>query len=111
MAKKEGGYGDNLNRMSHLWHLRHVPAVAAQFGDAAFWAKQKRFPQGVSMYVLALVKQARRGALCVCGPCWAAAAALEAAISASFASVRLALHERVRQWVGDRRDKTRLPAS
>jgi hypothetical protein len=64
------------------------------------------------MYVLALVKQARRSARFVVEvPCWAAAAALEAAISASFASVPVELHERVRQWVDDRRDKMRLPPS
>jgi hypothetical protein len=36
MAKKIGEHGDNLNRGALLWHLRHVPAIAAEFGDADF---------------------------------------------------------------------------
>jgi hypothetical protein len=55
MAKKLGKHGNNLKRTARLWRLPHASAVAPEFGDAVFWGKQKRFPQMVSMYVLAIV--------------------------------------------------------
>jgi len=44
MAKKIGEHGDNLKRTAHLWHAGHVPAVAAEFGDATLGISERNFP-------------------------------------------------------------------
>jgi hypothetical protein len=49
MAKKLGEHGENLNRTAHLWHLSHLPAVAAEFGDTELWGTEKISPDGINV--------------------------------------------------------------
>src|SRR5262245_16900299 len=75
MAKKIGEHGDNANRTAYLWHLPYVPAVAAEFGVAAF-RRANKFPLKVSMCVLALVNDlispSKTGLGCPPGPAFVA---------------------------------------
>jgi hypothetical protein len=69
MAKKQGEHGDNLNRTVHMRHVRHVPAIAAEFVDAAFGTSEKDLRRWyklnyvlIAWMILFVLQMARRGA-------------------------------------------------